>query len=56
LLEAPSRRQYKLLQEIAKGGWAVVVRAWDRLHGSFVGMKARLKRFGRFLFAFLIGD
>lgn len=39
LLEAPIRRQYKLIQEIAKGGWAIVVRAWDRQERHYVALK-----------------
>jgi hypothetical protein len=39
LLEPPNRRRYKLIDEIAKGGWAIVVRSWDRLQRRYVALK-----------------
>jgi len=39
LLEPPNRRRYKLIDEIAKGGWAIVVRSWDRVQRRYVALK-----------------
>jgi len=35
----PSRRRYKLLDELGRGGWAIVLNSWDRVRCKYMAIK-----------------